>query len=304
MPSFGRSLRMYLADGSPTGIRHAEIVNWTGQAVVCPRTRMAELGGWPEVARPGVYFLIEGGLGTDRGRVYIGESENVLDRLGQHLKEKEFWVEAVAFTSKDDNLTKSHIRYLESRLIKLAQTAGRYDLDNGNGGQPSALPRADGDTMEEYLDNLRTVLAALGHRLLEPLTHPQPPPTTAGGLPTSTVLGTPLRYPYQGRVAHGFATDVGFLLLNGSQVSGTTTNTCPKPCLAQREEAIAGGRLVASGDHFVTTADIAFTSSSAAANFVAGASKSGPASWLTEGGVTLKHLEETAADAQQTIAGS
>ena len=295
---------MYLADGSPTGIRHAEIVNWTGQAVVCPRTRMGELGGWPEMARPGVYFLIEGGLGTDRGRVYIGESENVLDRLGTHLKEKEFWVEAVAFTSKDANLTKAHIRYLEGRLIKLAQVAGRYDLDNANDGQPSGLPRSDEAAMEEYLDNLRIVLGALGHRLLEPLLQSQPPPSAPGGLPASSILGVRLRYPHQGRVAEGYATDIGFLLLKGSQVSGTTTDSVPKPCVVLREQAIASGLLAASGDHFVTTADISFGSSSAAANFVAGASKSGPACWQTVNGVTLKHLEQTAVDTQPTIFNS
>src|SRR5882762_7257324 len=102
----GKSIRIYLADGSVSGIRHGEIVNWTGQAISCPRARFAELKEWAEVRRPGVYFLF--GVDEDLGRdvVYIGEAEIVIDRVSSHITGKDFWSELVAFTSKDDNLTK------------------------------------------------------------------------------------------------------------------------------------------------------------------------------------------------------
>ncbi len=55
--TYGKTIRIYLADGVPTGIRHAELVNWTGQAIVCPRGRLGELSQWEESRRPGVYIL-------------------------------------------------------------------------------------------------------------------------------------------------------------------------------------------------------------------------------------------------------
>jgi hypothetical protein len=158
----GRTLRIYLADGAPSGIRLSEIINWTGQSLSCPRARIAELAQWKESQRPGIYFLIAGGSLADQIDLYVGESEHVLSRLSTHVKELDFWSEAVIFSSKDENLTKAHARYLERRLIEQVRSAGRASLVNVNSGQASELPRPDADAMEEYLGNLRIVLSALG----------------------------------------------------------------------------------------------------------------------------------------------
>jgi len=168
--STGKTIRIYLADASVSGIRHAEIVNWTGQAISCPRTRFAELKEWPQVQRLGVYFLF--GVDEDLGRdvLYIGEAEIVIDRVSSHISGKDFWSELVTFTSKDDNLTKGHVRYLEARLVQLASDAGRYVVKNATSPQLPSLPRADRDAMEEFIEGIRTLLGVLGHRALEPLT--------------------------------------------------------------------------------------------------------------------------------------
>ena len=124
MASHGKTIRIYLADAVPAGIRHAELLNWTGQALVCPKGRVGEVAKWPESQRPGVYILF-GRDEDDNPRAYIGEGESVLVRLQDHVKHKDFWTEAVFFTSKDDNLTKAHVKYLESRFVELAKDVGR-----------------------------------------------------------------------------------------------------------------------------------------------------------------------------------
>ena len=160
----GRSIRIYLADGSASGIRHAEVVNWTGQAIVCPRARIAELSSWLESQRPGVYMLIGDDPEGTRPLAYIGEAENVLTRLKTHTKDdtKEFFDQVVFFTSKDENLTKSHVKYLEARMVTIALQVDRVTLKNGNAPNLPALPRADRDAMEEFLGPARLLLAALG----------------------------------------------------------------------------------------------------------------------------------------------
>ena len=157
----GKSIRIYLAETDVAGIRHAEIVNWTGQALAFPRNRVSELKGWPEAHRQGVYFLL--GIDEQSGQeaVYIGEAEIVAGRIVQHLTSKDFWSECVAFTSKDENLTKSHIKYLEAKLVAAAITAGRYVVKNASTPQESALPRADKDAMDEFAEHVRTLLGVL-----------------------------------------------------------------------------------------------------------------------------------------------
>ena len=161
----GRSIRLFLADGTPGGIITAEIMNWTGHVIVAPRSRLADLVQRPEASRTGIYIL--SGADPDGGYkplVYVGETDNVGKRLAQHNKDdaKEFWEQTCIVTSKDQNLTKAHVKYLESRLISIAIDAGRAKLANSTSPDYGLLPEADLSDMEFFIDQLRTVLPVVG----------------------------------------------------------------------------------------------------------------------------------------------
>ncbi|WP_053084494.1 hypothetical protein [Catenovulum maritimum] len=79
----GRQIKIYLADGTVTGFRHAEIMGWTGQALSIPRNRVKELSDWEESHRPGVYFLFGVDAESGNSAVYIGEAEQVSSRIYQ-----------------------------------------------------------------------------------------------------------------------------------------------------------------------------------------------------------------------------
>ena len=84
----GRQIRIYLVDGTPNGIRTAEIINWTGSILVVPRARLPEVANRREAIRTGVYCLV--GPDPDfanRDIVYIGEGDNVFTRLVAHSKD-------------------------------------------------------------------------------------------------------------------------------------------------------------------------------------------------------------------------
>jgi hypothetical protein len=161
----GRSIRLYLVDGTPTGLITAEIVNWTGHVILAPRSRLADLLQRKEPLRTGVYFL----FGPDpndpaQTLLYIGESENVGKRLTQHNKdnEKSFWERVCIVTSKDQNITKGHGKYLESRLIEIAKRAGRAKITNGTSPEYGWLPEADLADMEFFLEQVKVILPVLG----------------------------------------------------------------------------------------------------------------------------------------------
>jgi hypothetical protein len=210
---FGKSIRIYLSDGSPSGLRHVEIANWSGQAIACPRSRFSELKKWSESQRPGVYFLLEKHSTDDKNAVYIGESENVFKRLTDHDRKKDFWNEVILFTSKDENLTKSHIKYLESRLTKITIESDRYSAENSNNPTESTLPRADKDAMEEFIHNAKMILGTLGHKLLEPINSS----SSDEIIPDSdSLIGHRLYFKVNGHSAEGKQSDEGFLLIKGS----------------------------------------------------------------------------------------
>lgn len=286
---FGRKVTIYLADGVPSGIRHVEIANWSGQAIACPRSRLNELKNWTEAQRPGVYFLLEKQTADTGDRVYIGESENVVKRLSQQDKNQDFWNEVIVFSSKDENLTKAHIKYLESRLTAISIQADRYKIENGNSPTESALPRADRDAMEEFIHNLRIVLGTLGHRVLEPLKVTGVPVADSGETPKMAQYE--FTFSIRGLIARGQQTDDGFVLFKGSDISGTTSQSMPGKTIAIREKWIAEGVVEANGDNYRLIKDRVLSSSSYAAAIVAGTSRSGPQSWVDGQGKSLKAVE-------------
>ena len=285
--SRGRSIRIYLDGGEVSGIRHAELVNWTGQALLCPRSRVGELATrWQSVVcRPGVYFLVGGDDHSGRD-VYIGEAEDVLDRLKQHVSKKE-WQEAIIFTSKDENLTKSHVKFLESHLVTKARDARRYTVQNGNTPTMSGLPRADQDAMEEYMDQVPVLLGVLGHRILDPL--------TAAVAPSAADR----RYVYSVKEAKAFGivTDEGLVVLKGSTALHGTTPTMAHGWIAIKTELLACGKMKAKGDLLIFNEDVLFNSPSAAAAVVYGNVANGRLVWRTQDGRSLKEVEESEAGA-------
>jgi hypothetical protein len=160
--AYSKTVTIFLADGTPTGLRHAEIMHWTGQAIAFPRTRLPEVKDWSEeVDRSGVYFLLSRGEGGDPGQVYIGETEEMLKRLTHHARGTRFWTDAVVFTNKDNNLTKGHIKYLERRLIESVRGIGRYQVENKETPKTGYLPRNQASAMEQFIDNVRIVFLSL-----------------------------------------------------------------------------------------------------------------------------------------------
>ena len=127
------TIRLFLPRGDAKSLRTAEISNWTGKAVAAPRTELDDLMALEELDKAGVYILLGTAPKTNVPHAYIGEAEVIRDRLKQH-KSKEFWVSAIVFTSKDENLTKAHVRYLESRLLSEAAQIKRFTLDQNQAG--------------------------------------------------------------------------------------------------------------------------------------------------------------------------
>ena len=161
------TIKLFLPHGDAKRLRVGEVSNWTGKALAAPRTEMEDLLAREELESSGIYFLL--GVDPDSGEplAYIGEAEVIRDRLKQH-KSKDFWASVIVFVSKDENLTKAHIRFLENRLLQEAKLAGRYALENVNSNKPK-LPESDREDMEVYLSRIRQVLPVLGSDLLSPI---------------------------------------------------------------------------------------------------------------------------------------
>jgi len=278
------TITLFLRRGDAKSLRTAEISNWTGKAVAAPRTELDELLAREELGNAGVYILIGSDPLTNQPRAYIGEAEVIRDRLKQH-KAKEFWVSAIVFVSKDENLTKAHVRYLESRLLVEAKQVNRFTLEQNEAGG-SRLPESDREDMEVFLARIRQLLPVLGSDILVPIAQ----------LPAKAQPGGMLFCRIKGAEARGQRTAEGFLVYRGSTAVLTQRpSSAPYPWVAaQRKHLVADGTLVEKNGFFVFTKDAEFSSPSAAAVVIRGGSSNGLTSWRTEDGTSLKELDEQA----------
>ncbi len=279
MPS--ATIKIFLPHGDPKRLRTGEISNWSGKAVAGPRTELEPLLQREEARSAGIYLLT--GIDPLSGgpAVYIGEAESIQSRLKQHL-DKDFWNHVVYFTSKDENLTKSHIRYLEGRVIELAKRAGRASLTNSQ-STTSKLPESDRADMEIFLAKIEQLLPALGVEVLVPI----------AAAPESNEDARALFCEISGLKATGHLTPNGIVVLAHSQaVLNPRPSAKDYPwILNAREQLINDGILVASNGHLRFTKNHEFPSPSAAAAIIHGGTANGRTAWKDSAGKTLKQLE-------------
>jgi len=275
------TIKIFLVHGDPKRLRTAELSNWTGKAVAGPRSEFEGVISREESGSSGVYFLTGNDPESGKPALYVGEAENIRDRVKAHL-EKDFWNQIVYFISKDENLTKAHIRYLEGKLIEQARQANRALVINGQ-SSGAKLPESDREDMEVFLEKIYQLLPVLGVELL----------VVAAGKATTDAEKEMLYTEIKGLKAKGRLTPNGFLVLKGSQaVLHERASSQKYPwALNMRQRLKDEGVLSASEDHLVFARDEEFSSPSAAAAVVHGGHANGLIAWKNKDGKTLKEIE-------------
>ena len=289
MATRGKNISVYLMDGDATGRMKATIANWTGVAYRIPRTSLDLCKDRDDLKQSGVYFL----FGTDdqsgESVVYIGQAgarkngEGILNRLTEHKRnpDKDYWTEAVVFTTSNNSFGPTEISYLENRFCGMALSAKRYNVKNGNDPTHGNITEEKESEREEFVDFARLIMGVLGHKVFEPLVK-----IVAAPKESESVKETPLLHFETKKVqATGRIVADGFVVMKGSHLDSTISKSCPSNVIEFRQKFIA--RIVDD----VLTEDVLLPSPSAAASFVSGSSRNGNITWKTAEGVALGQLD-------------
>ena len=279
--SLGFSVRIFLPSGEPEGLRIIEKSNWTGQGLVFPRSLLHEVRTREELNRTGVYILWGPTESGHIQRAYVGEGDALLGRIDSHSKNRDFWTHAAAFISKDQNLNKAHVRYLEARLVGLADKTKRCVLDNGNVPQPPPLSDADVADAELYLADMLLCLPVVGVNFFE-----QPR--------NQSQRSTDLLLKARGISARGYEDVTGFIVRSGSQATKDEVPSIHTFLSNLRKELISQGILEDSGTVYRLAQDYVFNSPSSASGVLLGRSSNGRAEWKDSSGRSLKEIQEEA----------
>ncbi len=275
----GRSLQLYFVDGKPDGMLTAEVFGWTGHVLKFARSQTSAAMKRPEATNTGVYILLGPINGVDTA--YIGESETVKTRILDHISKKEWWEQAIVITSTGNGLHKAHVKFLESRLIKIAQSIGHTPLENNTAPTPPSLSEADISNMESFLETLNMVLPAIRVDMFMEKKRDD----TRKFLTTESVSipEFELHAKKAGITASALIDGSEFIVQKGSDsqiswVGKHLTNYQPL-----QAELIANGVIAPKGKIGSFSKGYAFSSPSAAAAVVLGRSANGRTEWKVKG---------------------
>lgn len=277
---FGKTIKIFLIDGEPNGRMSCELSNWSGKAYKIPRIKVKDCSDRLDLLSTGVYLL----LGKDeegKDLVYIGEAESILKRITQHLNQKDFWNETIVFISKDENLNKANVKYLENRLHDIAMSAKRYKVENSITPTQSSISESDRAEMEEFIENIKMLVNTLGHKVFDEKRE------------IKQKQKQEIFYIKAARGADGQGeqTSDGFVVFKGSKSASTIVNSMTSGFIKFREKLIEEGILVNKSEYFEFSEDFIFSSPSTAASIIMGRNANGLSEWKQKDGKTLKEFE-------------
>jgi hypothetical protein len=277
------SIRIFVPDGDPDGLRLVEKSNWSGVGVVFNRTNYKQVLTRPEFSRTGVYVLVGSSDDSALPTIYVGEGDPVKDRLNQHYSKKDFWDWAVFFVTKDGSLNKAHVQRMEWRLLELAKAAKQCKLENGNMPYAPTLSEADVADVDSFVLDMLSIFPLLGLGVFEK--------TEAKRKPQEMLF-----LESKGITARGYEDAKGFVVCKGSQVAREEVPSIHQYMSALRKDLLEQGVINLDGQHYVLAQDHVFQSPSTAAGVIAGRTANGRVEWKTKDGRTLKQLQMAAAD--------
>ena len=287
----GKKLTIYMLDGSATGPKTIEIGNWSGKAIFATRATLKAILNRSEFDSPGIYFLRSQSESYEFDEsIYIGEAEELRSRLRQQMVERDF-ESVVCFLSKDEMLTKAHIKYLESRIIKLSREANSSDVVNSSNPKGSMLSEADISDMAYFIEQIRLILTTVGMNLLVDAA-----PRAAKAIKPPASEGT---YTIKSKTLKATMVEIGggFIVKAGSQARHIKRQGGVDAWCRKKRKLIDKGILKKEADSFVFLQDASFPSPSMASSVVLGCQASGLTLWENSRGQTYKEVQEGASNA-------
>lgn len=272
---YQKTIKLFLEDGDPNERITCELSNWDGIAYKIPKTMLKASKNLEYIKNTGIYLLF--GEKEELPYVYVGEGENLYNRLVQHLNDdKDFWNECVIFTRKDNSLNKAHVKHIENKLYLESKKSARYEVENGTTPTESTLSKFEVAEMKEIIDNIKMLTNALGYKVFIC--------ERAKKIENKNILF----FKTKNFEAKGVIKNEGFMVLKGSKVSkAVSAKSLGKGYRALRER-LEKEKIIDENYEFTT--DYLFTSPSAASDVVSGYSTSGPIVWKNKEGKMLKEL--------------
>lgn len=291
----GRTIKLYVMGENYKNLKSVELSNWSGKAYIGSRKHVGILQSFEDLIAPGVYCLISESEDTYQKKIYIGEADEINRRLNEHHKKKDWWEEFIVFISKDSNLTKAHVRYLEKKLHDIAiQNKTTIELENGNTPPGSKLPISDCDEMDEFNDNIIFILKNLGLLDFTKITEDKIRGESELKENDTFEMTVPSGKGKEIRIAKLKIENGSYVLLKNSYIRKIEIESFEKHNYKKLRKKLENEGYFVESDNelfYQLKEDVAFSSPSAAGAIARSSSVNGRKEWKNNQGITLDEVE-------------
>lgn len=291
----GKNINLFLIDGDAGGRLKCTIANWTGIAYKIPRTELEKSKDRMDLKQSGVYFLFGVSDETGNNVVYIGQAgarkngEGILTRIFEHKRnpEKDYWTDAVIFTTQNNSFGPTEISYLENQFCNLALSTKRFEVKNSVDPTLGNITEEKESEMEEFIDYSKLIMGTLGYRLFVPLVETKVDNSVVD-INEEQLLFMKRKSKKSNILidAKCRQTNEGFVVLAGSLIETIDSESIPDKIKMIRKDANVD-------ENGILQEDILFNSPSYAAAFVYGGNINGLVYWKNDKNVSLKEIENS-----------
>lgn len=276
-----KTIQIFLPSGDPHSIRTAEITTRIVQVVEVPRSLLKDFLETPESEQAAVYFLFgQQGEGVE-SKAYIGQTGDLQTRLVKHHQTKEFWERVLVLISRTNSVTQTHALLLEWYCLQEATKAGRYVVENGNGGSKLHTPAPLEADCLEIFETGQTLLATLGYPVFDAVAA-----ASAGAQDEEVFYLTSAGIDGRGRY-----TLEGFVVLKGARGRRANVPKFSEANMRFRQRLLDASVMREEGDTVVFEKDHLFGSPSMAAIALLGRTSNGLMERKSKEGATLDALK-------------
>lgn len=288
-----KNFNLFLIDGEVTGRIKCTLANWTGLAYKIPRSYLEKCKDRQDLKQSGVYFLF-GKNDQEEDEVYIGQAgirkngEGVLFRVSEHLKDKDYFSDAVMLTTQNNSFGPTEISYLENKFTNMAIKTDRYNVRNNNDPNPGNVTEEKESELEDFVEYSKMVLGVLGYKVFVPLVKEYIVDEVKDNEELMLYLNRKIKKSNKIIEAKCMRTSEGFVVLKDSMIEEIDSRAIPKGIKDIREKCRATNEIINGR----LTKNYLFNSPSYAAAFVLGMHTNGKTDWKNSKGISLKEMEE------------
>ena len=151
---------LYFEDNKPNDLYMFQELTNQIRGFYSKRYICKELKEKEHINNPGIYFLIA--HYEDETRIYVGKSQNIFQRIQEHIIKKDFWDECYIFVTDNNSFNMATVDYLEHLFIQKVKKSSYFVENVIERTQEPTVTDFDLPLIDKSFEQIKFLLSCMG----------------------------------------------------------------------------------------------------------------------------------------------